>query len=105
MLQLTSLIDIVKRLTAALQLVNLAEEVIPTLVSAGRTTEESAALILKQIPGLRGDIVGQIESALKAMEGIQDRVEILTQFLLLHRGARTANQSALLDQNLAALRA
>lgn len=104
MLQLTSLIDIVKRLTAALQLVKLAEEVIPRLVSEKLTSDKNATTILSQIPALRADIDRQIQNAKDAMEGIQDRIEILTQFLLLHRNALTAEQSALLDQNLAGLR-
>jgi hypothetical protein len=104
MLELTSLLDIVKRLTAALRLVKLAEDVIPKLISDGRTTEDNAAVVLRQIPALRADIDQQIKNAVKAMETIQDRVEALVQFLLLHRAALTAEQSAELDQQLHALK-
>lgn len=104
MLQLTTLIDIVKRLNAALQLVKLAEEVIPGLITGGRSTKENGSIILSQIPALRADIDRQIENAKHAMEGVQDRIEVLTQFLLLHRGALNTEQAERLDQNLKALR-
>jgi polyhydroxyalkanoate synthesis regulator phasin len=104
MTQLTSLFEIVKRLPSALHLLKLAEEVIPTLVSRGATTAESAKTILGQIPALRADIEEEIASAKRMMRSIQDRVEALAQFLLLHRGMLTAQQSAELDRQLKALK-
>lgn len=104
MTQLTSLLDIVRRLPPALHLLKLAEEVIPGLVSRGATTSENARVILGQIPALRADIEEQIASAQRMMQSIQDRVEALAQFLLLHRGMLTAQQAAELDRQLKGLR-
>lgn len=104
MTQLTSLLEIVKRLPPALHLLQLAEEVIPTLVTRGATSAESARIILGQIPGLRADIEDQIANARRMMQSIQDRIEALAQFLLLHRGMLTAQQSAELDRQLKALK-
>jgi hypothetical protein len=104
MLQINSLVGLASRLKAALSLVLLAETVIPRLVSDGHTTAENAAIVLAQIPELRTEIQAQIDKVKEAMEAIQDRVEGLAQFLLLHRAALTSEQSAELDRNLAALR-
>ena len=93
-----------RRLTAALHLIQLAEEVVPKLVSDGRTPADHGARILGQIPALRADIDEQVNAAKALMESIQDRVESLTQFLMLHRNALSRAQSEDLDRWLAELR-
>ncbi|HEX2852648.1 MAG TPA: hypothetical protein VHO24_05370 [Opitutaceae bacterium] len=100
MTQLTSLLGIVKRLPAALVLLKLAEEVVPSLVARGATSAESAQVILGQIPALRADIDDQIASAERMMRSIRDRVEALAQFLLLHRSMLTPRQAEELDRQL-----
>jgi len=99
-----TVLDILKRLTAALQLLRLSEDVIPTLVSNGSTTAEHANAVLSQIPALRKDIDEQVNAAKIAMESIQDRVEAVAQFLMLHRKSLTRAQSEDLDRWLAEVR-
>lgn len=104
MTQITSLLEIIRRLTGALHLLRLAEEVIPTLVSRGVTTAENAAIILGQIPSLRADIDEQVANAKSAMRSIHDRIEALAQFILLHRTMLTERQSEELERHLKTLR-
>ena len=99
-----TVLDLLKRLTAALQLLRLSEDVIPTLVSSGSTTAEHANAVLAQIPALRKDIDDQVNAAKIAMESIQDRVEAVAQFLMLHRKSLTRAQSEDLDRWLAEVR-
>lgn len=100
----SSVLDILKRLTAALHLLRLAEQVIPTLLSGGHTTGEQAQKILAQIPALRSDIDEQVNAAKIMMVSIQDRVESIVQFLLFHRNALSRAQAEDLDRWLAEVR-
>jgi hypothetical protein len=100
----STVLSILKRLTAALQLLRLADEAIPTLVSSGATTKENADLISAQLPALRKDIDDQVNAAKVMMGSIQDRVESVAQFLLLHRKALRLDQSENLDHWLAQVR-
>lgn len=100
----TTVLDMLKRLTAALHLLRLAEQVIPTLVSRGRTTDEHAKKILDQFPALRTDIDEQVNAAKIMMSSIQDRVESIAQFLILHRSALSPAQAEDLDRWLAEVR-
>ncbi|HTO02479.1 MAG TPA: hypothetical protein VL069_02200 [Opitutus sp.] len=100
----TSVLDILKRLTAALHLLRLAEQVIPTLLSRGHVTGEEAQKILDQIPALRSDIDEQVNAAKFMMASIQDRVESIAQFLLFHRDALGRAQVEDLDRWLAEVR-
>jgi hypothetical protein len=100
----TSVLDMLKRLTAALHLLRLAEQVIPVLISGGHTTREHAQKILDQIPALRADIDEQVNAAKFMMVSIQDRVESIAQFLLFHRNALGRAQAEDLDRWLAEVR-
>ena len=100
----TSVLDILKRLTAALHLLRLAEQAIPALLSGGHTTSEHAQKILDQIPALRADIDEQVNAAKFMMVSIQDRVESIAQFLLFHRNALGRAQAEDLDRWLAEVR-
>ena len=99
-----TVLDLLKRLTAALQLLRLSEEVIPSLVAGGLTTQENANVILAQIPALRRDIDQQVNAARILMDSIQDRVESVAQFLMLHRKSLTKTQSDDMDRWLAEVR-
>lgn len=99
-----SVLDILKRLTAALHLLRLAEQVIPTLLAGGHTTSEHAQKVLEQIPALRSDIDEQVNAAKFMMTSIQDRVEGIAQFLRLHREALSRAQTEDLDRWLAEVR-
>ena len=101
---ITTVLDMLKRLTAALHLLRLAEEAVPALVKSGRTTNENAEAVLDQIPSLRSDIDLQVNAAKIMMETIQDRVEAVAQFLLLHRSALNRGQAEDLDRWLAEVR-
>lgn len=100
MTEIITVMDVLKRLTGALLLLKLAEHVIPKLVSNGHTTAEHAGVILGQIPALRADIQHEVDSAKTAMEAIQDRVEVIAQFLLLHKGGLNPVQSGELQHLL-----
>jgi hypothetical protein len=100
----STVLSILNRLTAALQLLRLADEAIPALVSSGATTQENADLILAQLPALRQDIDDQVNAAKVMMDSIQDRVESVAQFLMLHRKALRPDQSENLDRWLAQVR-
>jgi hypothetical protein len=101
---ITTVLVMLKRLTASLQLLRLAEEAVPALVKSGRTTNENAQRVLDQIPALRNDIDLQVNAAKIMMESIQDRVETVAQFLLLHRCALNRGQSEDLDRWLVEVR-
>lgn len=100
----STVLDILKRLTAALQLLRLADEALPDLVASGATTKEHADLISSQLPALRQDIDDQVNAAKVMMGSIQDRVESIAQFLMLHRKALRPDQSENLDRWLAQVR-
>lgn len=99
-----TVLNMLKRLTASLQLLRLAEEALPALVKSGRTTNENAQTVLDQIPALRRDIDEQVNAAKIMIELIQDRVEAVAQFLLLHRAALNRGQSEDLDRWLSEVR-
>lgn len=99
-----SVLEILKRLTAGLHLLRLADDVIPKLVADDSTMHEHAHLVLAQIPVLRRDIDLQVEASKALMNSIQDRVEAIAQFLLLHRKRLSPAQSEDLDRWLAELR-
>jgi hypothetical protein len=99
-----TVLDMLKRLTAALHLLKLAEDVIPSFVSSGVTTAEHAEKILAQIPALRTDIDDQVNAAKIMMVSIQDRVEAVAQFLMLHRASLSRAQSEDLDRWLGEVR-
>jgi hypothetical protein len=100
----TTVLDILKRLTAALHLLRMAEEIIPALVNKGSTTGEHASKVLSQIPALRTDIEQQVNAAKVMMASVQDRVEAVAQFLMLHRNSLTRAQSEDLDRWLSEVR-
>ena len=100
----TSVLDLLKRLTAALHLLRLAEQVMPTLLSRGHATIQQAQEVLDQIPALRSDIDEQVNTAKFMMTSIQDRVESIAQFLRLHREALGKAQVEDLDRWLAEVR-
>ena len=101
---ITSVLEILKRLTAALHLLRLAEQSIPALVSGGHTSSENAQKILDQIPALRRDIDEQVNAAKIMMVSIQDRVESIGQFLLLHRKSLGPAQGEDLERWLAEIK-
>lgn len=101
----STVLDILKRLSAALHLLRLAEELIPGLVTTGATSRENAETVLAQIPALRQDIDDQVNAARVMMGSIQDRVEAVAQFLLFHRKALNPAQSENLERWLAQVRA
>ena len=101
---ISTVLNMLKRLTASLQLLRLAEEAVPALVKSGRMTNENAQTVLDQIPALRRDIDLQVNAAKIMMESIQDRVEEVAQFLLLHRSALNRGQAEDLDRWLAEVR-
>jgi hypothetical protein len=92
-----TVLEIVNRLGAALRLIGLAEEAVPHMVAKGHTTDDVARRVMSQIPSLKADIVAQIEAAKVMLSSIQDRVEAVAQFLMLHRKALSATQSRDLD--------
>jgi hypothetical protein len=85
MTEITSAMGVLKRLSGSLLLLKLAETIIPRLVANGYTDHGSAEKVLGQVPSLRAEIGRQIEAVKEAMELIQDRVEAVAQFLLVHR--------------------
>ena len=99
-----TVLDMLKRLTASLHLLRLAEDVIPSLVSRGVSTVEHAEKVLAQIPALRTDIDDQVNAAKIMMTSIQDRVEAVAQYLILHRNSLSRAQSDDLDRWLAEVR-
>lgn len=99
-----SVLEIVSRLGAALRLVGLAEEAIPQIASSGHTSKDVADEVLRQIPSLRADIAQQIEAAKAMLSSIQDRVEAVAQFLMLHRKVLSREQSHDLDRWMSELR-
>jgi len=99
-----TVLDMLKRLTAGLHLLRLAEEVIPSLVAEGATTAEHANEVLAEIPALRTDIDDQVNAAKIMMVSIQDRMETIAQFLMLHRSSLSQAQSKDMDRWLAEVR-
>jgi hypothetical protein len=93
-----TVLDMLKRLTAGLHLLRLAEDVIPSLVASGVTTAEHANKVLAQIPALRTDIDEQVNAAKAMMVSIQDRIEAVAQFLMLHRSSLSQAQAEHLDR-------
>lgn len=104
MTEILTAMDVLKRLSGALLLLKLAETIIPRLVSNGHTSPEVASKVLGQIPTLRSEITHQIEAVKAVMEMIQDRVEAIAQFLLLHRSHIDDNDSAELNRLLGEVR-
>ena len=99
-----TVLDMLKRLIAGLHLLRLAEDVIPSLVASRVTTAEHANKVLAQIPALRTDIDDQVNAAKAVMVSIQDRIEAVAQFLMLHRSSLNQAQSEDLDRWLAEVR-
>ena len=64
----------------------------------------TAATVLSQVPQLRSDLQRQIEAAVESLGGLQDRVEVLGQFMLLHREALAATEVADLERLLTTVR-
>lgn len=85
MTEITSAMRVLKRLSGSAQLLTLAETVILRLVAHGHTDAKSAEKVLGRVPALRAEITRQIEAVQEAMELIQDGVEAVAQFLLVHR--------------------
>lgn len=85
MTEITSAMSVLKRLSGSLLLLKLAETIVPRLVARGYMEQNSAEKVLGQLPALRAEIGRQIEAVQQAMEMIQDRVEAVAQFLLVHR--------------------
>lgn len=94
MTEIKTAITVLKRLSGSLLLLKIAEAVIPRLVRNGHMTASAAEKILAQVPELRAEISREIEAVREAMELIQDRVESIAQFLLLHRTHLEANEES-----------
>jgi len=95
---------IIARLAAGAALVVMAAEILPRLVDEGRMSPTSAATVLDQVPRLREDIQRQIDAVAESLGALQDRVEVLGQFLLLHRDALAPTEVAELEQLLSTVR-
>lgn len=95
---------IVQRLAAASALVAMAQSAIPHLVNARLTAEADGLKILNQIAAIRTDIIEQLAAVVRAMESIQDRVEVLGQFLLLHRRALKTDDASEIERLLGAVK-
>jgi hypothetical protein len=95
---------IIARLAAGAALVVMAAEILPRLVDEGRMSPASAATVLDQVPRLREDIQRQIDAVAESLGALQDRVEVLGQFLLLHRDALAPTEVAELEQLLSTVR-
>ncbi len=100
----TSLINLVGRLSAGAALVRLAAEVLPRLSSTGRMPPLDAVRLLAEIPALQRDIEVQLQAAKQSAEAVQDRVETLAQFLLLHRASLSEDEVNQVERLLMAVR-
>ena len=100
----TSLINLVGRLNAGAALVRLAAEVLPRLSSTGRMPPLDAVRLLAEIPALQRDIEVQLQAAKQSAEAVQDRVETLAQFLLLHRASLSEDEVNQVERLLMAVR-
>ena len=74
------MLSLLDRLNAAARLVALASKLVPKLES-----EDSVTTISSQIERLQTEIQKQIEATERSMQGFEDRLETIAQFLLLHR--------------------
>ena len=95
---------IIGRLAAGAALVVMAAEILPRLVDEGRMSASSASTVLEQVPRLREDLQRQIDAVAESLGALQDRVEVLGQFLLLHRDALAPTEVAELEQLLSTVR-
>lgn len=95
---------IIARLAAGAALVALAGEILPRLVCEGRMSAASASTVLGQVPRLREDLQRQIDAATESLAGLQDRVEVLGQFLLLHQEALAPSEVADVERLLTTVR-
>jgi hypothetical protein len=92
------MVSTVTRLIASAELLCAAEDLVAGLVKSKRITPESAKLILGDIPSLREEVRRQTELIGEAAERLIDRVEVVVQFLLLHRADFSEEEIARLDQ-------
>jgi hypothetical protein len=101
---LTKTSALMSRLTAGAALIAVASDIVPRLVEQGWMSGDAAAAVLEQIPQLRDDLQRQIDAIAESIEGLQDRVEVLGQFLLLHRAALAPGEAAEVERLLAGVR-
>ena len=97
---LTQVASLLSRLRAGASLVAMASAILPRLVASGRTSEADAAKILAQIPALKQEIQDRISEIAGWVEAVQDRVEVLAQFLLFHRSALASDELAEIERLL-----
>jgi hypothetical protein len=97
-------ISIIDRLHAAYKLVSLVQIVMPRLVSAGTMSQSAADMMVDQIGGIGSQIEQRIDSLSASIDQIQDRVETLGQFLLLHRDALTAGEIREVEKQMIAVK-
>ena len=84
-----SMLSLLDRLNAAAKLLGLAAMLVPKIGS-----RESAVTISTQIEALRLEIQRQIDSAERSMQGFEDRLETIAQFLLLNRATISSEEVA-----------
>jgi hypothetical protein len=87
-----TVLHLLKRLTAAIHLLRLVEEVVPRLVSVDRISRDKADAVLAQIPELRRDIDRQVNAAKIMMTSVDHRIEPVAEILLTHRESLTQAQ-------------
>ena len=97
---LTQVASLLSRLRAGASLVAMASAILPRLVASGRMSEADAAKILAQIPALKKEIQDRIAEIAGWVEAVQDRVEVLAQFLLFHRSALASDELAEIERLL-----
>lgn len=95
---------LLSRLQASASLVALAAGILPRLIAGGEMSPAEGKVVLDQIPALAQDVQEQISQFENSVEAVQDRVEILGQFLLLHRRSLTPNELASVKRLLAKVR-
>jgi hypothetical protein len=83
------MLSLLDRLNAAARLLALASNLVPKLGS-----KDSVTTISSQIERLQSEIQKQIDATERSMQGFEDRLETIAQFLLLHRSAISSEEVA-----------
>jgi D-Tyr-tRNAtyr deacylase len=96
---LPTLISLLDRLHAGSRLLTIASELLPLLDS-----KDSVETISSQIAALRNEIEEQIQSMERSMQNIEDRIETIAQFILLHRTKVDSTKAVEIEQLVAMVR-
>jgi hypothetical protein len=99
MFPIPSLINQLGRLEAARELLGMATRLLPQIASA-----DSARTISSQIETLQRDVVTLIDVIERSIDGFEDRITTIGQFLLLNRHFMRSEDIAKVQRLLATIR-